>query len=51
MMIRILRALTRYITAFYNLGFGYTFNTYINGKNLILVRSDLDWLPRSIELY
>jgi len=30
---------------------GYTFNTFINGENLILVRSDLDWLPRSIELY
>ena len=30
---------------------GYTFNTYVNGENLILVRSDLDWLPRSIELY
>ena len=30
---------------------GYTFNTYINGENLILVRSDLDWLPRPIELY
>lgn len=29
----------------------YTFNTYINGENLILVRSDLDWLPKPIRFY
>lgn len=29
----------------------YTFNTYVHGENLVLVRSDLDWKPRSIETY
>lgn len=29
----------------------YNFNTYLNGENLILIRSDLDWLTRSIEIY
>lgn len=29
----------------------YKFNTYLNGENLILIRSDLDWLTRSIEIY
>ena len=29
----------------------YNFNTYLNGENLILIRSDLNWLTRSIEIY
>jgi|TARA_B110000259_G_C13953731_1_gene377844 FkbM family methyltransferase len=31
--------------------FNYKFNTYIHGENLICVRSDLDWKPRSVERY
>jgi len=29
----------------------YKFNTYINGENLIFIRSDVDWKPRSIINY
>ena len=29
----------------------YKFNTYINGENLIFIRSDIDWKPRSIINY
>ena len=29
----------------------YKFNTYVNGENLIFVRSDIDWKPRSIINY
>ena len=29
----------------------YEFNTYINGENLIFIRSDIDWKPRSIINY
>ena len=31
--------------------YDFKFNTYINGENLVLVRSDRDWVPNSIELY
>ena len=30
---------------------GFKFNTYINGENLVLVRKDIDWMPRFIEIY
>ena len=29
----------------------YNFNTYINGENLIFIRSDIDWKPRNIINY
>lgn len=29
----------------------YHFNTYLNGENLVLVRNDLDWMPRFKEQY
>ena len=29
----------------------YKFNTYINGENIIFIRSDIDWKPRSIINY
>ena len=29
----------------------YKFNTYINGENLIFIRSDINWKPRSIINY
>jgi len=31
--------------------FGFKFNTYVNGENLVLIRDDLDWKPRLIEIY
>ena len=29
----------------------YKFNTYVHGENLVFVRSDMDWKPRTIEIY
>ena len=31
--------------------FGFKFNIYVNGENLVLIRDDLDWRPRFIEVY
>jgi FkbM family methyltransferase len=30
---------------------GFTFNTYISGENLVLIRSDVDWECKSVERY
>jgi FkbM family methyltransferase len=30
---------------------GFTFNTYISGENLVLIRSDVNWKCRSVERY